>query len=79
MFVITPLFCSIFYQNDNNIFTFSENPASEDDEYRFVLIDSIKSLLRVDKDQIAQEEREEAAEIMKVREADRAAKAVSDK
>lgn len=55
----------------------TENAVAEDDEYRLTVVVLLPGLVRLDKDIILDEERKEAMELMKVKDADRAAKTVS--
>jgi len=56
----------------------SENAASEDDEYRLEVIADISHLIRLDKDDVTQEERQEATELRKTKLAEQQAKRVED-
>ena len=48
-------------------FTLSENPISDDDEYRLEALSVLPDLARLDKDEVVEEERLEAEEVARTR------------
>lgn len=55
----------------------SENPISEEDDYRLEVLISIRKISRLDKDEFSEEEREEAEQIFEQRRQEELANQVS--